>query len=160
MPTLAAETTEASMGTVTARQVQADGAPPGPAGAPEPVIPAALIRPPCDVEILIPAKNEARRLSEIGRARLRTGSRRQASDLSTVAWWPPGDADAVEEPVRRGLRVTDVLRRDEDGIRVLFTGCDEMTAARALERVPVPPAKLYLAATVQVLRASGEGGLE
>ena len=60
----------------------------------------------------------------------------------------------------QGLRVTDVLRRDEDGIRVLFTGCDEMTAARALERVPVPPAKLYLASTVQVLCASGEGGLE
>lgn len=99
-------------------------------------------------------------LSEIGRARLRTGSRRQDSDLSTVAWWPPEDADAVEEPVRQGLRVTDVLRRDEDGIRVLFTGCDEMTAARALERVPVPPAKLYLASTVQVLCASGEGGLE
>jgi glycosyltransferase involved in cell wall biosynthesis len=99
-------------------------------------------------------------LSEIGRARLRTGSRRQSSDLSTVAWWPPEDADAVEGPVRQGLRVTDVLRRDEDGIRVLFTGCDEMTAARALERVPVPPAKLYLASTVQVLCASGEGGLE
>jgi hypothetical protein len=99
-------------------------------------------------------------LSEIGRARLRTGSRRQDSDLSTVAWWPPEDADAVEEPVRQGLRVTDVLRRDEDGIRVLFTGCDEMMAARALERVPVPPAKLYLASTVQVLCASGEGGLE
>ena len=43
---------------------------------------------------------------------------------------------------------------------MLFTGCDEMTAARALERVPVPPAKLYLASTVQVLCASGEGGLE
>jgi hypothetical protein len=99
-------------------------------------------------------------LSEIGRARLRTGSRRQSSDLSTVAWWPPEDADAVEEPVRHGLRVTDVLRRDEDGITVLFTGCDEMTAARALERVPVPPAKLYLASSVQVLCASGEGGLE
>lgn len=99
-------------------------------------------------------------LSEIGRARLRTGSRRQASDLSTVAWWPPEDADAVEGPVRQGLRVTDVLRRDEDGVRVLFTGCDEMTAARALERVPVPPAKLYLASTVQVLCASGEGSLE
>jgi glycosyltransferase involved in cell wall biosynthesis len=99
-------------------------------------------------------------LSEIGRARLRTGTRRQFSDLSTVAWWPPEDADTVAEPVRQGLRVTDVLRRDEDGIRVLFTGCDEMTAARALERVPVPPAKLYLASTVQVLCASGEGGLE
>jgi len=99
-------------------------------------------------------------LSEIGRARLGTGTRRQFSDLSTVAWWPPEDADEVEGPVRRGLRVTDVLRRDEDGIRVLFTGCDEMTAARALERVPVPPAKLYLASTVQVLCASGEGGLE
>jgi len=36
----------------------------GPAPAPEawPGIPQALLRPPCDVEILIPAKNEARRL--------------------------------------------------------------------------------------------------
>jgi glycosyltransferase involved in cell wall biosynthesis len=99
-------------------------------------------------------------LSEIGRARLGPGTRRQSSDLSTVAWWPPEDAGAVEAPVRQGLRVTDVLRRDADGIRVLFTGCDEMTAARALERVPVPPAKLYLASTVQVLCASGEDGLE
>jgi glycosyltransferase involved in cell wall biosynthesis len=99
-------------------------------------------------------------LSEIGRARLGSGTRRQSSDLSTVAWWPPEDADTVEEPVRHGLRVTDVLHRDDDGIRVLFTGCDEMTAARALERVPVPPAKLYLASSIQVLCASGEGGLE
>ena len=52
------------MGTVTARQGQPDGAPPGPAGASqaEAGIPAALMRPPCDIEILIPAKNEARRL--------------------------------------------------------------------------------------------------
>ncbi len=52
------------MGTVTARQGQPHGAPPGPAGASqtEAGIPAALMRPPCDIEILIPAKNEARRL--------------------------------------------------------------------------------------------------
>jgi len=52
------------MGTVTAGQAQPHNAPPGPIGAPEtdPVIPAALMRPPCEVEILIPAKNEARRL--------------------------------------------------------------------------------------------------
>jgi len=52
------------MGTVTTNQAQRDGTVPGPAGAPgaPPGIPAALMRPPCDVEILIPAKNEARRL--------------------------------------------------------------------------------------------------
>lgn len=52
------------MGTVTARQGQPHGAPPGHAGPSqtEAGIPAALMRPPCDIEILIPAKNEARRL--------------------------------------------------------------------------------------------------
>ena len=52
------------MGTVTTRHTRPHGAPPGAAGDPasEPGIPAALMRPPCDVEILIPAKNEARRL--------------------------------------------------------------------------------------------------
>src|SRR5438876_11142602 len=52
------------MGTVTGTQAQPHGPTAGSAGAPrtEPGIPAALMRPPCDVEILIPAKNEARRL--------------------------------------------------------------------------------------------------
>src|SRR6266581_288581 len=52
------------MGTVTTTQAEPHGPVPGTAGAPrtEPGIPAALMRPPCDVEILIPAKNEARRL--------------------------------------------------------------------------------------------------
>ncbi len=52
------------MGSVTTTQAQPHGPVPGTAGAPrtEPGIPAALMRPPCDVEILIPAKNEARRL--------------------------------------------------------------------------------------------------
>jgi dolichyl-phosphate beta-glucosyltransferase len=52
------------MGTVTSTQAQPHGTAPGTSGTPmpEPGIPPALIRPPCDLEILIPAKNEARRL--------------------------------------------------------------------------------------------------
>jgi dolichyl-phosphate beta-glucosyltransferase len=52
------------MGTVTTRHARRHRAAPRPAEAPDApaVIPAALMRPPCDVEILIPAKNEARRL--------------------------------------------------------------------------------------------------
>jgi hypothetical protein len=52
------------MGTVSTRQARRHRAVPRPLGAPDApaVIPAALMRPPCDVEILIPAKNEARRL--------------------------------------------------------------------------------------------------
>jgi dolichyl-phosphate beta-glucosyltransferase len=52
------------MGTVTARQTRAHPASPGAGAAPEiqADVPTALMRPPCDVEILIPAKNEARRL--------------------------------------------------------------------------------------------------
>jgi dolichyl-phosphate beta-glucosyltransferase len=52
------------MGTVTTTQTQPPGPGPGPAGAADIGwgIPRALMRPPCDVEILIPAKDEARRL--------------------------------------------------------------------------------------------------
>src|SRR5260370_1347458 len=57
-----------------------------------------------------------------------------------------------------GLR--DSVRGADGGTRALFAGSDERTAARALERVRVPPAKLYLASSIQVLCASGEGGLE
>jgi dolichyl-phosphate beta-glucosyltransferase len=52
------------MRAVTTSPAQPSGPAPGAGGAPrtDPGIPAALMRPPCDIEILIPAKNEARRL--------------------------------------------------------------------------------------------------
>src|SRR5260370_17384619 len=52
------------MGTVTSTHAQPHGTAPGTSRTPipEPGIPPALMRPPCDLEILIPAKNEARRL--------------------------------------------------------------------------------------------------
>jgi glycosyltransferase involved in cell wall biosynthesis len=99
-------------------------------------------------------------LSEITRAGVGGPSRRRAIDLATVASWPASDADAVEGPLRRVLRVTDAVSRDEDGLRVLLTGCDEVGAAGALRRAGVPPAaRLHLASTVQVLCGAGEDGL-
>ena len=56
-------------------------------------------------------------LSEITRRSLGSPSRRQATDLATVASWPASDADTVEAPVRRVLRVTDMFARDEDGLQ-------------------------------------------
>jgi hypothetical protein len=57
--------------------------------------------------------------------------------------------------LRKKLRVTDVIERNEEGLRALLIGCDEFSAARALQRVPVPPAELRLATSAQVLCASG-----
>ena len=99
-------------------------------------------------------------LSEITRRSLGSRSRRQVIDLASVASWPASEADAVEAPLRQALRVTDAFSRDEDGLRVLLTGCDEVGAARAIRRAPVPPpAVLRLASTTQVLCGTGEDGL-
>jgi glycosyltransferase involved in cell wall biosynthesis len=98
-------------------------------------------------------------VSEITRRSLGSPGRRQAIDLATVASWPASEADVVEEPLRRALRVTDAVSRDADGLRVLLTGCDEVGAARALQRSPVPPTRLRLATTAQMLCGSGEDGL-
>ena len=55
--------------------------------------------------------------------------------------------------------MTDCLSRDEDGLRVLLTGCDEVGAARALRRAPVPPAAVLRLASTPVLCGTGEDGL-
>ena len=76
---------------------------------------------------------------------------RGAIDLASVASWPPGDLDDVEERLRKGLRLTDTISRDEGGLTVLLTGCDELGAAKALRRAQVTPAELRLATTSCVL---------
>jgi glycosyltransferase involved in cell wall biosynthesis len=99
-------------------------------------------------------------LSEIMRTEQGGPSRRKACDLSTVASWPPGQIDDdTERRLRKALRVTDVISRGEYGLRVLLVGCDEVGAAAALQRVPVPPAKLRLATTADVLCGAGADGL-
>ena len=90
-------------------------------------------------------------LSEIKHRELNSPPRRRAIDLATVATWPPGDLDDVERRLQKGLRVTDTIRRDTDGLRVLLTGCDEIGAAKALRRAQVSPAGLRLATTTSVL---------
>jgi glycosyltransferase involved in cell wall biosynthesis len=90
-------------------------------------------------------------LSEIKRQELGSPSSRRPVDLATVASWPAGDPDDMERRLEKGLRVTDMLSRGTDGLRVLLTGCDEVGAAAALRRVQVSPAGLRLATTTWVL---------
>lgn len=89
-------------------------------------------------------------LSEIARAE-QGGSRRRVIDLATVASWSADEADKAELYLRKELRVTDEIARSEAGLRALLTGCDELAAARALQRVPIPPATIRLATTVDLL---------
>lgn len=96
--------------------------------------------------------------SEVMRKSLYGTSRRRTIDLATVAAWPPEQADEVESVLRKELRVTDMITRGEDRLRVLLTGCDELGATRALSRVAIPPHSLRLATTSEILRGRGEGG--
>ena len=98
-------------------------------------------------------------VSEMTRRSMGSPSRRQAIDLATVAAWPPGEADTAAGRLRRVLRVTDAFSRDENGLRILLTGCDEVGAARALRRAAAPPARLRLATSREVLCGTGEDGL-
>ena len=98
-------------------------------------------------------------VSEVTRRSMGSPSRRQAIDLATVASWPPGEADAAAGRLRRALRVTDAFSCDQDGLRILLTGCDEVGAATALRRAGVPPARLRLATSRQVLCGTGEDEL-
>jgi hypothetical protein len=94
-------------------------------------------------------------LSEIRCRELGSPSRR-TFHLATVASWPPGDLDDVEWRLRKGLRVTDIISRGPDGLTALLTGCDEVGAAKALWRAQVPPARLRLATTTEVLCGTEE----
>jgi len=97
-------------------------------------------------------------LSESARRDRGSPSRRQDVDLATVASWPPADAREVAALLGKALRVTDVITSSREGLRVLMSGCDEVGAATALRRVPIPPAGLRLATTAELLcGASAEG---
>jgi hypothetical protein len=99
-------------------------------------------------------------LSEVARKDQGCPLRRDGVDLTTVASWPPGQVDGdVERRLQKALRVTDLISKGPDGLRVLLVGCDEVGAARALERVPVQPSRLRLATTTQVLCGIGEDHL-
>lgn len=97
-------------------------------------------------------------LSEVMRKSQDGPSQRRAIDLATVAAWLPEQAGEVEPLLRKELRVTDLITRNEAGLQVLLTGCDELGAARALRRVAIQPRSLRLATTAEILRGSGEGG--
>jgi glycosyltransferase involved in cell wall biosynthesis len=98
-------------------------------------------------------------LGEIRWRRHGCPSRRRPIDISTVASWPAEAIGAMNGHLHRGLRLTDALDTGEDGMRALLNGCDEVSAARALRRTPVPPTDLRLATTTQVLCGTGEDGL-
>ena len=98
-------------------------------------------------------------VSEVTRRSMGGPSRRQALDLATVASWPPGEAEATAGRLRRELRVTDAFSCDQDGLRILLTGCDELGAATALRRAQAPQARLRLATSRQVLCGTGEDEL-
>jgi glycosyltransferase involved in cell wall biosynthesis len=98
-------------------------------------------------------------LSEIIRIEQGKPPQRRTADLMTVASWPPGQIDEdLERRLEKALRVTDVITRGEHGVRILMAGCDEVEAATALARVGVPPARLRLASTADVLSGAGLEG--
>lgn len=93
-------------------------------------------------------------LAEIRHRELGSPGRRQTIDLATVASWSPDPGGELTSLVRKALRVTDVVTSDDTGLRVLLIGCDEVGAAKALQRVPVPPTTLRLATSSRVLSGS------
>jgi hypothetical protein len=99
-------------------------------------------------------------LSEIARREQGSPARRHPAQLATVTYWPPDGTGETSELVRKALRVTDMITSDEDGVKAILMGCDELGAARALQRVPVPPAWLRLATTTEVLCGSRADGYE
>src|SRR6266567_7572358 len=113
------------MGTVTTAQAQPHGPVPGTAGAPrtEPGIPAALMRPPCDVEILIPAKNEARRLPHALFRMIRyLEQQRYSSALAVI------DNGSVD-------RTVNLVRRLGSGrVPIHLVGCAERGKGSAVRR--------------------------
>jgi glycosyltransferase involved in cell wall biosynthesis len=97
-------------------------------------------------------------LSEAARRNQGSPSRRRALPLSTFAWWPPDEAEAVADSLPKALRITDMISRSEDGVTVLLADCDEVGASLALQRVPISPARLRLATITQALCGPGGDG--
>jgi hypothetical protein len=76
--------------------------------------------------------------------------------LATVTSRPPGEGAEVREALEQALRITDVITGDQHGLSAMLMGCDELAAVRALQRVPVQPARLRLATTAEILCVTGE----
>jgi glycosyltransferase involved in cell wall biosynthesis len=90
-------------------------------------------------------------LAEIRHRELGSPSRRQTIDLAAEASWPAEVSEQAGYFLRNALRVTDIVSVDDKGIKALLIGCDEIGAATALRRVPIPPSELRLVATARVL---------
>jgi len=91
-------------------------------------------------------------LTEMRHQELGRPGRRQAIDLATVASWTPDASEELVPILRKTLRVTDIIiSSDDEGTKALLIGCDEVGAAKALQRVPIPPTTLRLATTARVL---------
>ena len=90
-------------------------------------------------------------LTEMRHRQMDSPERRRAIDLASVAFWAPEVGEEVGPMLRKGLRATDIIISDDDGIRVLLIGCDEVGAAKALQRIPIPPTMLRSANTARVL---------
>ena len=58
--------------------------------------------------------------------------RRQAVDLATVTSWPAELAAEIVPALKSGLRSTDIVVSDANGVRALLAGCDEVGAVNAL----------------------------
>lgn len=95
-------------------------------------------------------------LSEMRYRELGRTERRQAVDLATVASWPPELAAEIKPPLKAGLRSTDIVISDSNGVRALLVGCDEIGAVKALTRIRVPAPDLHLATRAGVLAVHGE----
>jgi glycosyltransferase involved in cell wall biosynthesis len=90
-------------------------------------------------------------LAEIRHRELGSPGRRRTVDLATEAWWPPDTTGELLPLLRNTLRITDVVSSDGEGLKVLLIGCGEAEAAKALQRVPIPPTRLRLATSVRVM---------
>ena len=95
-------------------------------------------------------------LSEVARKAQGSPARRGSGQLATVAWWPPSEAPEVREALEKALRITDVITSGKNGLSAMLMGCDELGAVRALQRVPIQPARLRLATTAEILCGTGE----
>lgn len=97
-------------------------------------------------------------LTEMKHREMGIDDRRRPVDLASVAWWPPEVSEEVGPILRKTLRATDIITSDENGVRALLIGCDEVGAAKAIRRIPIPPSMIRLANTSYVL--SGNAGRE